>query len=580
MAISSPGIGSGLDINTIVSQLVEVEKQPLKTLQANASKLQSQISTFATIKSQLSSLQDAAKDLLSNDSWSSNTFASSNTSAVSGAVTASASASSFSVQVTKLAAAQTARTSAFATGATLNAGTLTLSKGAWAAGVFTKDSGADVEVLASDTLSSLATKINAKNAGVTALVITSAGQQQMLLKSSSTGASSGFHIEASAGLENFGTPVQTFESEELANNFELDNTAADYLKITSPSGAVHRLSVADGSSLAAIANQFNAASLGVTAEVTSIGNQQKLVFRNNTPGAASFQIKAYDSSDVEITDGSGLSKFSTNAGNNGLTLTQDAGGITQSQPAEDAIIKIDGLTVSSASNEVSNAITGLTLNLKSTTSTDVQVTVEKNTDIIKTKITAFQAAYNTLIANLKDLTKYDSINKKSGPLQGDGTAVGLTNLLNQMISSEGPKVDGILKSSPFSRLSDIGLEVQQSGQLNLNSTKLTTALGSIGQLKIFFYNYGGGNDSNGLARRFNDFVSSANGVDGTLTTKNSALQTAISRNKTDQLKVSDRAEDVKARLLKQYSSLDTKMSTLSGLSTFITNQVAQWNKTK
>jgi flagellar hook-associated protein 2 len=580
MAISSPGIGSGLDINTIVSQMVEVEKQPLKTLQVNASKLQSQISTFASIKSQLSSLQDAAKDLLSNDTWSSNTFTSANPSAVSGSVTSSASATSFSVQVTKLAVAQTARTSALATGASLNAGTLTLSKGTWAAGVFTKDSGADVEVLATDTLSSLATKINAKNAGVTALVITSAGQQQMLLKSSSTGASSGFHIEASADLENFGTPVQIYESAALANNFELDNTAADYLKITSPSGTVHRLSVADGSSLAAIANQFNAASVGVTAEVTSIDNQQKLVFRNNTPGMASFQIKAYDVNDIEITNGSGLSKFSTNDGNNGLTLTQGAGGITQSQPAEDATIKIDGLTVTSASNEVSNAITGLTLNLKSTTSTDVQITVEQNTEIIKTKITAFQTAYNTLMSNLKDLTKYDSINKKSGSLQGDGTAVGLINLLSQMISSEGPKVDRILKSSPFSRLSDVGLEMQQSGQLNLNTTKLTKALENIGQLKNFFYYYGGDNGSNGLARRFNDFVSSANGVKGALTTKNSALQTAISRNKTDQLKVSDRAEDVKARLLKQYSSLDTKMSTLSGLSTFVTNQVAQWNKTK
>lgn len=50
MAISSPGVGSRLDVNSIVSQLVAIEKQPL---QVKASKLQAQLSLYGTLKSQV-----------------------------------------------------------------------------------------------------------------------------------------------------------------------------------------------------------------------------------------------------------------------------------------------------------------------------------------------------------------------------------------------------------------------------------------------------------------------------------------------------------------------------------------------
>ena len=69
MAISSPGVGSGLDVNSIVTQLVAIEKQPLKALQTKASSLQSQLSLYGTIKSQVSALQDAAAALASATNW-------------------------------------------------------------------------------------------------------------------------------------------------------------------------------------------------------------------------------------------------------------------------------------------------------------------------------------------------------------------------------------------------------------------------------------------------------------------------------------------------------------------------------
>jgi len=481
MSISSPGVGSGLDINSIVTQLVEVEKQPLKTLQTKAAKLETQLSAFATVKSQLASLGDAASDLLSTDTWGAKTFSSSDTAAVTGTASSSSIASSFSMSVTQLASSQSARTAAMTSTDTVGAaGTLTISIGAWSSGAFTASLDADedgtvddpisVSISATDTLSTVASNINAADAGVTAVVVTSGTQQRLLIRSSDTG-------------EDYG-----------------------------------------------------------------------------------FEIKAYNNSGTQITDGTtGVGKFSYTA--------TGTSGLTQTQAAQDASVSVEGITITSSSNTVSDAVPGVTLKLLSTTSSDVQVTVGNDTDTVKTKLTAFQDAYNTLVSNLKTLTKYDATTKKAGDLQGDGTAVTLLSVLNTMISATGPAA-----SSTFSYLSDVGIQVQSSGLLSTSSSTLTTAFDSLDDLKTFFYNYGGTTSTNGLARRFRDFVWDANGVEGTLSLKKTALSEAITRNETSQDKFSLRIAEMQKRLYKQYGGLDSRMGGLNGLSSFVSAQVAQWNK--
>jgi flagellar hook-associated protein 2 len=483
MSISSPGVGSGLDINSIVTQLVEVEKQPLKTLQTKAAKLETQLSAFATVKSQLASLGDAASDLLSTDTWGAKTFSSSDTAAVTGTASSSSIASSFSMSVTQLASSQSARTAAMTSTDTVGAaGTLSISIGVWSSGAFTAsldsdedgtvDDAISISISSTDTLSTVASTINAADAGVTAVVVTSGTQQRLLIRSSDTG-------------EDYG-----------------------------------------------------------------------------------FEIKAYDGNSAEITDGNtGVGKFSYIAAASGTS------GLTQTQAAQDASISVEGITITSSSNTVSDAVPGVTLKLLSTTSSDVQVTVGNDTDTIKTKLTAFQDAYNTLVSNLKTLTKYDATTKKAGDLQGDGTAVTLLSVLNSMVSATGPSA-----STTFSYLSDVGIQVQSSGLLSTSSSTLTTAFDSLDDLKTFFYNYGGTTATNGLARRFRDFVWDANGVEGTLSLKKTALSEAITRNESSQDKFNLRIAEVQKRLYKQYGGLDSRMGGLNGLSSFVSAQVAQWNK--
>src|SRR6476659_956933 len=85
--ISSAGIGSGLDVNSIVTQLMAIERQPLTALETKATKIQSTVSEYGKIKSAVSALRDLASKLASSTTWAQTTAAASN-----GAVTATTNA--------------------------------------------------------------------------------------------------------------------------------------------------------------------------------------------------------------------------------------------------------------------------------------------------------------------------------------------------------------------------------------------------------------------------------------------------------------------------------------------------------
>ena len=205
--ISSTGIGSGLDVNNIVSQLVALEKQPLKTLEVKATRVQEQISAFAQIQSQFAALTDVATRLSAPSAWVARSASSSNAGAATITVTAAANATSFTLDVDALAQTQSLSSAALAPGTTPGAGTLTLQLGSWSAGgaSFTPGTAArvDVTVTASDTLATIASKINGTNSGVVATVFNDGSNQRLLLQSKDTGAAAGFRMTvADADLTN------------------------------------------------------------------------------------------------------------------------------------------------------------------------------------------------------------------------------------------------------------------------------------------------------------------------------------------------------------------------------------------
>jgi flagellar hook-associated protein 2 len=201
-AITSLGIGSGLDINSMVSQLVALERRPLDAMRAEASRLQTQVSSYGKLNSLFSSLQDASNKLADSALWARTVASSSDDGAVAVIGGNGAAAGRYAVSVQALAGSQTvaAATPLAGADAPVGSGSLTITLGRWDDAVFTAKDGLDAVTLAvgaDDTLASLRDKINALGAGVTAALVTDAAGVRLSLRSSATGADNGFRITAS-----------------------------------------------------------------------------------------------------------------------------------------------------------------------------------------------------------------------------------------------------------------------------------------------------------------------------------------------------------------------------------------------
>lgn len=204
-SITSIGIGSGLDVNSIITQLMKVESQPLTLLQQRKSDLDTQVSAIGQLQSLTGAMRDAAQKLTSVSLWKSTVASSANESAVKVTTDGSTPTGAYSVQVDSLAARQTLASRTFAASTdTLSAGTLTIELGSYtgepAPTGFTPKAGATpvtVTIGAGETsLESVRDKINAAAAGVTATIVKDASGARLALRSSATGAENGFRISA------------------------------------------------------------------------------------------------------------------------------------------------------------------------------------------------------------------------------------------------------------------------------------------------------------------------------------------------------------------------------------------------
>ena len=203
--ISSPGVGTnGLDVKSIITQLVALEKKPLDTLKLQAATVSTKISAFGQIKSLVSAFSDAASKLASLTGWNGVSTTSSDSKFVSATAIGGTLPTTFSVEVQGLAKAQaTASAALLPVGGALGAGTLRLELGKWsvAPASFTPSSGqpVDIAITATDKLSDVASKINGANAGVTASILSDASGERLLLRSKSTGEEFGFRLSVMEG---------------------------------------------------------------------------------------------------------------------------------------------------------------------------------------------------------------------------------------------------------------------------------------------------------------------------------------------------------------------------------------------
>jgi flagellar hook-associated protein 2 len=311
--ITSAGIGSGLDIESLVSKLVSAERIPITQLTKRTDGLKTELSAFGKLQGALSTLRDAASKLTSPGTWGGTLATSSDPTAVAVTAGAGAAIANVAIDVKQLAQSQTLVSGSAYPNATtpLGQGSLTITLGAWGKDAsnnptFADKAGATPLTInigeGQDTLTGIRDAINGAGAGVTASIVNDASGARLTLRSTATGETNGFRIEASGGLADLGydprvgitSLIQTLPAQNaraLINGIDVSsesNTlkeAIDGLNITLLKTTTIPASVAvsqDKDSIKKIISDFTAAYNAVNA---LLREQTKYDEGNKTAGA-------------------------------------------------------------------------------------------------------------------------------------------------------------------------------------------------------------------------------------------------------------------------------------------------------
>jgi flagellar hook-associated protein 2 len=309
---------------------------------------------------------------------------------------------------------------------------------------------------------------------------------------------------------------------------------------------------ATNNTLAGIRDAINASAdnKGVQATIVQAVDGARIVLTSRSTGAAN------------------ALKITAAGGDGGLSaLVYDPGtttNLTESQPAKDAELKVEGFTVHSASNTVTGAIDGITINLASAAPGVVNsLVISNDTATSKTRVQQFVSDFNNLATVIRQLRKYDPATKSAGPLLGDSMLRSIESNIRSSVSST---VSGTVAG--VDSLAAIGIRTAADGTLTVDDTKLSAALSSnfdaVGQL------FGG---STGVAARLYSSLDSYLGANATLTARTDSLQSR-KRAMTGEFDAIDRRmADVERRYRAQFSALDGLLASMQTTSAFLTKQL-------
>jgi flagellar hook-associated protein 2 len=235
------------------------------------------------------------------------------------------------------------------------------------------------------------------------------------------------------------------------------------------SGSVHTIHVGDdgtASTIAGLANAINLAGIGVRASVLTDTNGSRLSVISCTDGSAG-----------TLTVSSALTNASVTSGSQEVAFTQVQEGL-------DANLQVDGVSLTSASNKVTNGIQGVTFQLLSANPGEaVQVVIANDNSSILSAVNTFVTDYNKLIAEINGQEKTDG-SGNAEPLYGNPVIAQLQNTLQ-----------GLLISAPTSgsvtSLYSLGITSNADGTLSLNTDRLDSILNeSFSDVMEFFQNLG------------------------------------------------------------------------------------------
>ena len=371
------------------------------------------------------------------------------------------------------------------------------------------------------------------------------GDTSIASASTTSGAAAG---QYSLEVQNLATSA-TLTSQPVSSSTSVVGTGTLSISVGGASTEVDITSSDD--TLSGIANAINSApnNPGVTASIISTTSGARLVLAGTATGA--------DNS-ITVTE--------TDGGNGLSSLVYDpAGGVTnltQTQAAQDASYSINGFAATSSSNVVSNAISGVTLNLQqaSAANTPTTLTVSPDNSAAQTSIGTFVTALNGVLSSIQSLTGFNSTTEVAGPLSGNATLEAFQNQLENILDVVNPSNPGGVTS-----LADIGITADADGNLDTDTTTLGNALSAnltaVGNL------LGG---TNGIATQINNLINSYTGTGGLLDTVNQGLQSSLSNVSQQQSALSAELATYSATLTAQYNAMDTAVAALKQTQTELT----------
>jgi flagellar hook-associated protein 2 len=309
---------------------------------------------------------------------------------------------------------------------------------------------------------------------------------------------------------------------------------------------------AGNATLSGIASAINNAANnpGVTASVITTTAGSRLVLTGTNTGAANA---------ITVTQSGGnggLSSLVYDPADNDTTLTE-------TQAAQDANYTINGFAATSASNVVSGAITGVTLDLvgASAADTPTTLTIAANPDTAATSISTFVSAVNGVLSAIQSLGGYDASTETAGALNGNATLESFQNQLENILDDVQSSNSGGVTS-----LADLGITADaNTGQLDTDSTTLSNALSAniagVGNL------LGG---TNGIATQLNALINQYTGSGGLLSSVTSGLQTSLSQVSQQQTALQAELATYSATLTTEYNAMDTAVASLKETQTYLT----------
>jgi flagellar hook-associated protein 2 len=460
-----------------VAAAIYADRAPERGWQADQATLTSQTTALTAIQTATQAVQNDLQTLNSlAGPLAARSVNSSNANIVSASAASGTAASTHTIVVNSLASTGAWYSDAAASPtAVLPSSSFTLTTTAGASITIPTGSGQTA-----DNLNDLASTINGDSLGVTASVVSDASGSRLAIISNTSGTAGNFSISSA----NY-TGTQ-WASADIPPG---DTLGTNSFTLTS-GGVTTTVSTTTGETYASLASSINAMNLGVTATAGTDANGTNL----------------------SIASSDGTTPF---------TISEPNFGFTQSAAGANASLTVDGVPLTSASNTVTGAISGVSLSLSAADpGVPVTLAVTSNASEISTAVNQFVTDYNTAIGLVNSQFTIASGASSEGVLASDSTVVTLQSALEGAINYAVTPATGT--TTTVSTLNDLGITANTDGTLSVNSATLNSALSTNpNDVQNFF----DGSALNGFAASMNNALTTfTEPADGAFTVDLSGFQ--------------------------------------------------------